>query len=156
MPESHSKNPTLLRKANVKQLRLPTMSAECEKLSREASAAGEDHPQYLLRLTELEVAARSTNALKARIKTADFPVHKDFDTYDFTTIPSLNKQKVMELARGEWIDQHFNCCCIGNAGTAVRDRQAGAVRISPAADRDAAAARGVTQGIVDQVGKYLL
>lgn len=117
MPESHSKNHTLLLKANLKQLRLPTMSAEFEKLSREASAAGEDHPQYLLRLTELEVAARSTNALKARIKAADFPVHKDFDTYDFSTIPSLNKQKVMELARGEWIDQHFNCCCIGNAGT---------------------------------------
>lgn len=116
MPESHNKNHTLLLKANLKQLRLPMISAEFEKLSREASAAGEDYPQYLLRLTELEVAARSTNALKARIKMADFPVHKDFDTYDFSVLPSLNKQKVMELARGEWIDQHFNCCLIGNAG----------------------------------------
>lgn len=59
MPETHGKNHTLLLKANLKQLRLPTMSAEFEKLSREASAAGEDHPQYLLRLTELEVAARA-------------------------------------------------------------------------------------------------
>ena len=32
-------------------------------------------------------------------------------------MPSLNKQKILELARGEWIDQHFNCCLIGNAGT---------------------------------------
>jgi len=43
MPESHNKNHTLLLKANLKQLRLPTMSAEFEKLSREASAAGEDY-----------------------------------------------------------------------------------------------------------------
>jgi DNA replication protein DnaC len=29
----------------------------------------------------------------------------------------LNKQKVMELARGEWIEQHYNCCLIGSPGT---------------------------------------
>ena len=35
-------------------------------------------------LTELEVAARSANALKARIKHASFPVEKDFETFDFS------------------------------------------------------------------------
>lgn len=116
MPESHNKNHTLLLKANLKQLRLPTISAEFEKLAREAAAAEEDPEQYLLRLTELEVAARAANAIKARIHAAGFPVHKDFDTYDFSMVPGLNKQKVLELARGEWIDQHFNCCCIGSSG----------------------------------------
>ncbi len=117
MPKDHNKNHSLLLRANLKQLRLPTISAEFEKLAREATAAGESHEHYLLRLTELEVATRATNTLKARIKQAAFPVHKDFDTYDFSAIPSLNKQTVMELARGEWIDQRYNCCCIGNAGT---------------------------------------
>ena len=42
---------------------------------------------------------------------------KDFDTFDFSAMPALNKPKVLELARGEWIDQHYNCCLIGNAGT---------------------------------------
>jgi DNA replication protein DnaC len=116
MPESHHKNHTLLLKANLKQLRLPTISAEFEKLAREAVAAEEGHEEYLLHLTELEVAARAANALKARIRAAGFPVYKDFDTYDFSAIPSLNKQKILELARGEWIDQHFNCCLIGNSG----------------------------------------
>ena len=32
-------------------------------------------------------------------------------------MPTLPKQKVLELARGEWIDQRVNCCLIGNAGT---------------------------------------
>jgi len=107
----------LLLKANLKQLRLPTISAECEKLAREATEANEGYETYLLRLTELEVASRQANALQARIKAAGFPVHKDFDTFDFTAIPSLNKQKVLELARGEWIDDHANCCLLGSVGT---------------------------------------
>jgi DNA replication protein DnaC len=107
----------MLLKANLKQLRLPTIGAEFEKLARDAAEAQEGYDAYLLRLTELEVAARSSNALQARIKAAGFPVHKDFDTFDFSSIPSLNKQKVLELARGEWIDDHSNCCLLGSPGT---------------------------------------
>ena len=112
---SDSKN--LLLRANLKQLRLPTMGAEFEKLAREAATANEDYTQYLLRLTELEVAARAANAVQARIRAADFPVPKDFDTFDFTAVPSLSKPKVLELARGEWIAQRSNACFLGSPGT---------------------------------------
>lgn len=107
----------MLLKANLKLLRLPTICAEFEQLAREAAAGNENYDQYLLRLTELEVAARSSNALQARIRGAAFPLHKDFDTYDFTAVPSVPKQKMLELARGDWIDQHFNACLIGEPGT---------------------------------------
>jgi DNA replication protein DnaC len=112
-----STNTSLLLRSNLKQLRLPTIGAEYEKLAREASAANESYEQYLLRLTELEVAARSANAVAARIRQAGFPVHKDFDTYDFSAMPALPKQRILELARGEWIEQHYNCCLIGQPGT---------------------------------------
>jgi DNA replication protein DnaC len=112
MPDTHN---ALLR-TNLKQLRLPTVLAEFEKLAREAVASQQSHEQYLLQLTDLEVAVRSSNALAARIKAAAFPVHKDFDTFDFTAVPSLNKQKILELARGEWLDQHFNVCLLGGVG----------------------------------------
>jgi DNA replication protein DnaC len=88
-----------------------------EKLAREAAANNESFEAYLLRLTELEVAARAANTLAARIRQAGFGVEKDFDTYDFTATPTLNKPKILELARGEWIEQHYNVCLIGNAGT---------------------------------------
>lgn len=93
------------------------MLAEWEKLAREAADRDEPYDAYLLRLTEGEVAARSANAVAARIRAAGFPVAKDFDTFDFTATPTLPKQKVLELARGEWIDQHWNCCLIGGSGT---------------------------------------
>jgi len=107
----------MLLKTNLKRLRLPTMGAEFQALAREASAANEAYDRYLLRLTELEVAARQANALAARIKQAAFPVHKDFDTYDFSALPNLNKPKVLEMANGEWIDQKHNCALIGEPGT---------------------------------------
>ena len=86
-------------------------------MSREAATNNEPYEGYLLRLTELEVATRAANALSGRIRAAAFPVTKDFDTYDFSALPGLPKQKVLELARGEWIEQRYNCCLIGNAGT---------------------------------------
>ena len=109
--------PEMLLKCHLKTLRLPTMLAEYAKLSREAAAADENYEEYLLRLTDLEVAQRSTNALTARIKAAGFPVLKDLDTYDFSAMPSVPKAKVVELARGEWSEQKFNLCLLGNAGT---------------------------------------
>lgn len=93
------------------------MLAEWEKLAREAAAAGEPYDAYLVRLTEVEVTARAANAVAARIRAAAFPVAKDLDTFDFTACPSVPKQKVLELARGEWVEQHTNCCLIGGSGT---------------------------------------
>jgi DNA replication protein DnaC len=110
-------NTHLLLRSNLKQLRMPTMGAEFEKLAREAGAANETYEPYLLRLTELEVAARSANAVQARIRAAGFPMAKDFDTFDFTAVPHLSKPKVLELARGEWLEQRSNICLLGSPGT---------------------------------------
>ena len=107
----------MLLKANLKQLKLPTMLAEHDKLAREAAGRDEPYDSYLLRLTELEVATRTANAIAARIRAAGFPAMKEFDTFDFTALPNVPKQKLLELTRRDWIDQHFNACLIGGSGT---------------------------------------
>jgi DNA replication protein DnaC len=106
-----------LLKARLRQLHLPTMGAEFEKLARDAVATNQTFVEFLLRLTELELAARDAGAVARRIKNAGFPVLKDFDTYDFGALPGLSKPKVLELTRHEWIDQKVNCCLIGGQGT---------------------------------------
>jgi DNA replication protein DnaC len=65
----------------------------------------------------MEVTARAANVLQARIKQATFPVFKDFDTYDFAAQPALNKPKLLELARGDWLTQHANVIMVGQPGT---------------------------------------
>jgi len=110
-------NMNMLLRSNLKQLRLPAMTAEFEKLAREADSANESFEQYLLRLTELEIAARASNAMQSRVRQAGFPTSKDFDTFDFAAAPTLSKPKVLELARGEWIEQRSNICLVGSPGT---------------------------------------
>jgi DNA replication protein DnaC len=112
-----SETNVLLVKANLKQLRLPAMHAEFEKLAREAATGNQTYEQYLLHLTELEVSARASNVLAARIKQAAFPAHKDLDTYDFSAMPAVSKPKILELTRGEWIDQRLNVIFVGACGT---------------------------------------
>lgn len=116
-PKTNNDANQMLVKSNLRQLRLPTMNAEFDKLAREAAESNQTYQDYLLRLTELEVAARSSNALNSRIKQASFPVQKDLDTYDFSALPSVNKQKVLELSRCEWISARRNVCLLGQPGT---------------------------------------
>jgi len=106
-----------LLKAQFRQLRLPTMGREFEKLARDAAASNQNYFQFLLRLTEIELATRAANAVATRIKNAEFPVLKDFETYDFSLIPQLSKPKILELARCEWIEHKYNCCLVWSHGT---------------------------------------
>lgn len=106
-----------LLKSNLKQLRLPTMLAEHQKLAGEAAEANQDYLEYLLRLTELELQSRSANALQTRIRSAGFPVVKELDSFDFTSVRELSKPKILELSRGGWIEAHQNCILVGASGT---------------------------------------
>lgn len=108
---------TELLKTHFRQLRLPTMGREFEKRARDAASASQTFSQFLLRLTELELATRAANAVATRTKNAEFPVEKDFDTYDFSVMPGLSRPKVLELARCEWIDRKDICCLVGGSGT---------------------------------------
>jgi hypothetical protein len=39
------------------------------------------------------------------------------DTFDFHLIPSLNKNRVLTLAQGEFVKKHQNVLMVGNSGT---------------------------------------
>src|SRR3954451_18352917 len=106
-----------LLRAQLRQLRLPTMGREFERLARDAASSNQTFAQFLLRLTGRELATRATNAGAPGIKDAGFPVEKDFDTYDFSAMPNLSKPKILELGRCEWIAQKSNCCLVGSHGT---------------------------------------
>lgn len=54
------------------------------------------------------------------MKTAGFPVTHTLDRFDFTAIPSLNKQKVLNLAQGEFVAQKEMSAC---AATQVQGRR---------------------------------
>ena len=109
--------PQVLLAHHLKQLKLPTVLREYEKVARECAQGGIDHPRYLLRLIELELIDRERRTIERRIRAARFPAVKSFDTFDFSAIPSLNRMMVLELARCEYILRRENVIALGNSGT---------------------------------------
>ena len=109
--------PTILLEHHLKELRLPTFLREYEKMAQQCAAEGVDHPDYLLRLSEMELIDRHHRMIERRIKTARFPTVKSLDTFDFGAIPTVNRQLVTQLARCEYIDLKENIIATGNSGT---------------------------------------
>ena len=112
-----SNHSTLLLEHHLKELKLPTFLREYRKLAAQCAAEGADHPDYLLRLSELELIDRHQRMVERRIRAARFPATKSLDTFDFLAIPSVNKPLVMQLARCEYIERRENVIAIGNSGT---------------------------------------
>jgi DNA replication protein DnaC len=112
-----SGTPQVLLAHHLKQLKLPTVLREYDKVARECAREGVDHPRYLLRLIELELIDRERRVVERRIRQARFPAVKSLDTFDFTAIASLNKMLVLELARCEYILRRENIIALGNSGT---------------------------------------
>ena len=79
-----SGTPQVLLAHHLKQLKLPTVLREYEKVARECARDGVDHPRYLLRLIELELIDRERRTVERRIRAARFPATKSLDTFDFT------------------------------------------------------------------------
>ena len=72
---------TMLLEHNLKQLKLPTLLREYDKLASQCASEGADHPDYLLRLSELELIDRHHRMVERRIKAARFPTTKSLDTF---------------------------------------------------------------------------
>ena len=86
--------PTLLLEHHLKELKRPTFLREYRKLAAQCAAEGVAHPDYLLRLSELELIDRHQRMVQRRIRAARFPAVKTLDTFDFMVIPSVNKALV--------------------------------------------------------------
>src|ERR1700721_3525405 len=109
--------PQLLLEHHLKELRLPTILREYDKVARQCAVEQLDYQSYLLRMTELELLDRERRATERRIRQARFPVIKTMDSFDFLAIPTLNKTLVLELARCEFLARRENVLLLGNSGT---------------------------------------
>ncbi len=108
---------TVLLKHHLKQLKLPTMLGECEKIAARAAKDNLDHLAFLLQLCELELIDRERRAAERRLKAAKFPTHKTLDTFDFKVRASVNKPLLLQLIQGDYLAQRENILLVGPSGT---------------------------------------
>ena len=108
-------NPLL--ESYLKRLKLPAIARSYMEVARDASERNSSYIEYLLALVEQEVIHREEASLRRRIKQARFPYIKTLEDYDFSLIPSLNKNKVLLLAQGDFVDKKESVVFLGNPGT---------------------------------------
>ena len=106
----------LLLESYLKSLRLAVFRQQYRQVGEDAARNNLPYDRYLLALAEQEVAQRHLNAQRQRIKTARFPVVKELADFDFSAIPQLNKQRILDLARGEYIAKQEPVILVGNPG----------------------------------------
>ena len=82
---------TVLLKHHLKALKLPTMTAECEKVAARCAEENADYLGFLLQLCELELIERERRAAGRRLKAARFPSPKTLDAFDFAAAPKVNR-----------------------------------------------------------------
>jgi DNA replication protein DnaC len=103
--------------SHLKRLRLPVFLSQYPKLSQDAAGEGLSYEQFLLLLAEAELAQRDENMQRRRITQAKFTTTKTLDQYDFSLMPQLNRQLVLELAQGRYIADRENVLLAGEIGT---------------------------------------
>ena len=62
------------------------------------------------------MAQREARRRQRRIKEAKLPVVKELSDFEFAAIPSLNAQKIRQLAQGDYIRQRKPVILVGNPG----------------------------------------
>jgi DNA replication protein DnaC len=112
-----TETPQVLLAHYLKTLKLPTFLKEYSKIAKQCAIEKTDYESFLLRLSEQELIDRQRRTVERKIKQARFPTIKSLDSFNFTSIPSLNKARVIELARCEFIDRKENVIALGNSGT---------------------------------------
>lgn len=102
--------------ANLKFLKLAAVIANLESCIRQAREASLDFSEFLLNITEVEVASRMENGCKRRIRDAKFPLLKPIETFKFEAAPGLDARLIKQLLTGQYIKEARNVIFLGKSG----------------------------------------
>ena len=102
---------------DLRALKLPAFAEHYSRVADEAQRSRRDYADYLADLAHLEVSGRLERRVARRIKDARFPILKTLDEFDFGAQPDLDKDTVLELATGDFIDERANVVLLGGVGT---------------------------------------
>lgn len=100
----------------LKSLRLPGFAQHYQQFAEDASRTHQGYAEFLCALAEQEVTQRERHRQAQAIKQARFPILKELANFDFSRLPELNPQRVLDLARGGYILAAEPVLLVGNPG----------------------------------------
>jgi DNA replication protein DnaC len=102
---------------NLRFLKLAAITGSLEACLRQATESGIDYAEFLLNVTEVEVASRTENGRRRRIRLARFPLLKPIETFNFDAAKDLNFQLIKQLLTGQYLKEGRNVIFLGKSGT---------------------------------------
>ena len=100
----------------LKALDLTTMPAHLDSLTAQAAAENWSALQFLDALTQTELAARTEQNIRRKMRAARFPFHKTLDEFDFAFQPSVNERQIRDLATLRFAAHADNILFLGPPG----------------------------------------
>jgi len=100
----------------VKALRLTALSNEVPNLLAHAKEEQLAYVDFLHRVMNFELQARTTRAYERRLQAAMFPYTKTLDEFSLNEQKSLSKQQFNQLSSLDWVDQSYNLVLLGPTG----------------------------------------
>lgn len=89
----------------LKALRLSGVLATLEVRNRQAIDDKLSYVEFLERLLEDEVERRSQKQLELRLRRAAFSADKSLEGFNWSFNPTINRQQILDLATGQWIER---------------------------------------------------
>ena len=102
---------------DLKELKLPAVSAHWQRVAGEAVRKRQSGPEYLAELAHLEVTSRRERRIQRLLQEARVPVMKTLDSFDFASQRALDKDVVLELFRCSFVEAKENVVLVGEVGT---------------------------------------
>jgi len=100
----------------LKHLRLSGILATLETRTRQAVEGQWSYIEFLERLVEDEVERRAQKQLALRVRRASLTSTKTLDSFDWSFNPTINRQQVLQLARGDYLQRKRNVLICGPTG----------------------------------------
>lgn len=96
---------------------MPAIRAEYAAVARRAQKDGWSYEAYLQELLDVEMRSREEHMACKRLKEARFPEIKTLEQIDWDVMAGVSRQKVAQLASGEFIDKAEDVIIGGPIGT---------------------------------------
>jgi len=103
--------------AAAKELHLPTVRAEAERLAEIAARERQTHRGYLAEVLAAEVDDRTERRRTRRINEAKFPRLKRLADFNLDAVPSITPATLGHLAAGNYLDNGEPVVMLGDSGT---------------------------------------
>jgi DNA replication protein DnaC len=100
-----------------KQLRLPSIAAEFERMAEEAVKEHRSYMSYLEALLIAEVEEREKKVIERRIKEAKLPIKKTLEEFEYWSGVRVKATQIASLAEGGYVERKEPVILIGDSGT---------------------------------------